>query len=778
MSKLIKLGLLGSVGLGAAFALAPISIAAAQTTTGDTRSGTLEEIVVTARKREENLQTTPVAVSAVSSQMLENNRLTRIDDLQKAVPSLVIFANPGLIGTATYTLRGFTSSDFIPTNENPVAVYIDGVYVARPIASLFSLTDLERVEVLRGPQGTLSGRNATAGSISMFTKGPEDHFRVQQKLSYGTYNDILSRTTIDTGQLGGTGLTARIAYLHHQSDGYIRNTLTTASRSPGAVNTNAVFFALHGSWGDNFTADYKFDFSDTHGVGQFQQLAAMPATNLAFFQTYNPGFQLYPTFQKSLAIKEEAHPKDFVEGHSLTLRYDLTPEIQLKSITGIRRLSSTYTSTTGTYPQLFGNVSPTGAAPFSIQPVYISNIPNVLIKQREWTQEFQLTGKTERFSWVGGLYYFKERSFETYHGTGSLTTTVLSATTGRFGVPGFLDFVNYSTSKAAYGQVSYTPPILDDKLEVTAGARYTKDHKHLIQTNPKPGSSLIPIPRDVSRGFSNLSGEGSIKYQWTSETMTYFRIAQAYKAGGISARDTTVLVNGYAPEKELSFELGLKTQFLDNRVRLNADVYHTKYKDLQIATSFNSLQGCLSSSICSATINAGRATYDGVEAELTVVPTRGLELNGNLGYIRPKYQSLRLNQTATGDIAHTSGTVFGYLAKLTTGASAQYTFEPMSAGTLSGRISWSYHSKRYFANQVLPTNFSAQLADPGYHDVSAQIVLADIPQHLLPGSLTASVYSSNLLNKHQVLQGIDAGIYGIKSYGPGRTFGVSLTGTF
>src|SRR5207245_755399 len=124
----------------------------------------------------ENLQATPVAVSALSAEMLERNRLVRIDDLQKSVPSLVIFANPGLLGTPTFALRGISASDYISTNENPVALYVDGVYIARPISALFSLSDLERVEVLRGPQGTLSGRNATAGSIALYTKGPADHF--------------------------------------------------------------------------------------------------------------------------------------------------------------------------------------------------------------------------------------------------------------------------------------------------------------------------------------------------------------------------------------------------------------------------------------------------------------------------------------------------------------------------------------------------------------------------------------------------------------------------
>jgi iron complex outermembrane receptor protein len=772
--------LLGSAGLAAILAVAPVSagVAHAQAAAAEDRGAALEEVVVTARKREENLQTTPVAVSALTADAIERTRLVRIDDLQKSVPSLVIFANPGLMGTPTFSLRGISASDYIPTNENPVAVYVDGVYIARPIGALFSLGDLERVEVLRGPQGTLSGRNATAGSIALYTKGPADRFGVQQKLSYGTYNDIVSRTTVDTGQIGGTGLSARIAYMHHQVDGYYRNALTSKSNSPGARNTEAAFFALHGAWGDSFTADYKFDFSDTKGQGSPTQVVAATPTWLAFWQTYNPGFQLYPKFQKDIEDKIFRQSKDNVQGHSLVLRYDLSPEVQLKSITGYRLLSSVYASVQGTYGQLRGNVSPSGAPPFTLRDIDISAIANALIKQREYSEELQLTGRHERVSYVAGLYYFRERAYESYGPAGSVSTTVLSPTTGRYGARGLLDFVNYAKSKAAYGQVSYTPPVLDDKLELTVGARYTKDRKHLIQTNPAPGSSVIPIPRDVARSFHNFSAEGSVKYQWTPDTMTYFRVAQAYKAGGISARDTTYAPNGYEPEKVISYELGLKTEFLDHRVRLNADVYHTNYKNLQVFNVVTAAQGCLSSAVCSTVVNAGAARYDGAEGEITIVPTRGLELSGGVGYIDPKYKSLKINFLATGDIADLPTTRFGYLSKLTANAAALYKFEPMPIGDLSMRVAWSYHSKRYFGNQVLPTNFVAAISDPGHHDVSAQIVLADIPQKMFTGSLTASVYGANLLNKHEVLQGIDLGSYAVNAFGPGRTFGVSLTGSF
>jgi len=779
MSKSFRVSLLSWASIGAMLPLASIGgVAHAQTAGGDDRASALEEIVVTARKREENLQTTPVAVSALSAETIERTRMLRIDDLQKSVPSVVIYANPGHMGTPTFAIRGISAGDFIPTNENPVAVYVDGVYIARPVGALFSLSDLERVEVLRGPQGTLSGRNATAGSIALYTKGPADHFGMQQKLSYGTYNDISTRTTVNTGPIGSTGLSARLSYMHQQVDGFYRNTLTSKSNSPGARNSESFFFALRGSWSDNFTADYKFDFNDTKGQGSPTQIVASTPTFLSFFQTYNPGFKLYPDFTKELPIKWYRQSKQNVQGHSLVMRYDLTPDIQLKSTTGHRLLSSVYASTTGAYPQLRGNVSATGAAPFTIRDIDVSVIANIFIKQRQWSQEFQLTGKTERLSYVAGLYYFRERAFESYGPVGSLSTTVLSPTTARYGARGLLDFVNYAKSKAVYGQASYTPPILDDKLELTLGARYTKDRKHLIQANPAPGSTAVPIPRDVARRFSNVSGEGSIKYQWTKDTMTYVRVAQAYRSGGISARDTSFAPNGYEPEKEISYELGIKSQFLDNRVRLNADVYHTNYKNLQLFNVFTAAQGCLSSAVCSTVINAGRAQYNGAEVELTVVPVRGLELAGNLGYVDPKYKEFRINALATGDIADLPTTRFGNLAKLTTNASAQYSFEPMSIGELSMRVSWSYHSKRYFGNQDLPTNFTSANKDPGHHDVSAQINLAKIPSPIFGGTLTASVYGANLLNKHEVLQGIDLGSYAVQAFGPGRTFGISLLAEF
>jgi iron complex outermembrane receptor protein len=182
---------------------------------------------------------------------------------------------------------------------------------------------LERVEVLRGPQGTLNGRNATAGSISLFTKLPADTFGVAQKFSYGTFNDFLSRTTIDTGEIGSTGLTARLVYMKHRVDGYYNNTLEPRSQDPGAENTDAAFFALHGSWG-NLTLDNKFDYNDSKFIGPPAQVVTANATWLSFFQTYNPGFTINPHFN---ATYTGYNPRPGVNtglGDSLILTYDVS----------------------------------------------------------------------------------------------------------------------------------------------------------------------------------------------------------------------------------------------------------------------------------------------------------------------------------------------------------------------------------------------------------------------------------------------------------------------
>ena len=231
----------------------------------DTAHGQIEEIVVTARKQEERLQQTPLSVSAFTAATLERQDIARIDRISEFAPNLEINQTPGSATAANIYIRGIGTYDSAVYVDPPVAVYIDGVLNPRPGAALFDILDLERVEVLRGPQGTLFGRNTTGGAISIFTKGPSPEFCIQEKIGYGSDNEFVTRTILNSGVLGNSGLSFNLSFAHHQMDGYVQNLdAPGGSHDAGMLDTNTVWFTLHGDVTDALTFDYRFDYTDQH----------------------------------------------------------------------------------------------------------------------------------------------------------------------------------------------------------------------------------------------------------------------------------------------------------------------------------------------------------------------------------------------------------------------------------------------------------------------------------------------------------------------------------
>jgi iron complex outermembrane receptor protein len=763
---------------------------------GTSRS-TLEEVVVTARKRVESAQNAPLAITAFNADMLEKQQVNRIDDLSHVVPSLMISPAPAQPGTAIINLRGFGTND--QTNllgDAPVAIYIDGVYSGRSIGTLFSLVDLERVEVAAGPQGTLFGRNVTGGAVSLFTKSPAEEFGVQQKFSYGSYADFVSRTTVDTGELGNTGLYAKLAYMHHEKDGYIRNTLAPSrSQDPGAVRADSVFFALRGDLTPAFTTDYKFDWdtekaqpitaqiiggttafanyfgaSAAHGGSAFPVLGtpgpSVPPVVTATGITPALATVLVQPNRLGTISSTYAKPgKIETGGHNLTLNYALSDDVQLKSITAYRSLAITHSSNFGgSTGNLIGRIN-FPPAPAVYGPVTIFQTRNNKNRQHQVSEELQLNGKVGPINYVAGLYYFDEHvANDSFDNTGNFA--ILGGLTSVALTTLNIQYTGRSTSKAAFSDVAYTPPILNDKLEVSGGVRYTEDTKELHQT--------LQLVRNVKQNFYNVAVSGSAKYQWSSDVMTYVRVAQAYKAGGFNPRDTSVAA--FNPEKALSYEIGLKADLFDGTVRLNGDIYHTDYKDMQL-TQLGASGGGFSAFIA----NAGHATFDGLEAQLTVLPADGWQVDASVGYIDPKFKSYISDATTTppkdiADIAH-----FSYMAERTYGAGLQYTFEPLPFGELTLRGNWSYRSKRFFQSDPTNTAYSQFGAAPAIQDVGAQITLVNIPVNLFGGSLEAQLYGKNLLDKHDVLQTndlISSLGFTNQAWGIGREYGISVTGKF
>jgi iron complex outermembrane receptor protein len=391
------------------------------------------------------------------------------------------------------------------------------------------------------------------------------------------------------------------------------------------------------------------------------------------------------------------------------------------------------------------------------QPVYLYFTPLDQQNQHQFSEELQVSGVLAQFNYVAGLYYFDEHVGET---SPTYLTVPLGPKIG-FPVKQSLNYTGESRSYAGYSQVSYTPDILGSKLELTPGLRYTKDRKSIGQND----STAV---RSLNRSFSNLSPSFTAKYQWEKDLMSYFRFAEAYKAGGYSARSPGA---GYGPEKATSYELGVKGDYFDRHLRINADVYHTSYDGLQL-NEFNAGQTIV--------LNAGGARYNGAEIEVTVAPAAGWQLNGTVGYVDPVYtQFLYTGSTGvTTDIAKTAR--FPFVSKTTASFSTQYEFTPLPFGDLSVRADYAYQGPRYFSSNPLPSvsPFQQAIKAPGWSNVGAQVILGDI--RTFGGLMQATLYGKNLLRQYQRIAGIDFGSLGFGSvaYGRGRVIGIDLSAKF
>jgi iron complex outermembrane recepter protein len=779
-------------------------VAYAEDATAAPERDVLAEIVVTARKRVEPLQVAPVSISATSGPTLEQAQVQRVDDIAQFAPSLEISEQAGAPSTVLLSMRGIGYGDFILTSDAPVAMYVDGVYLGRTAGALMDLNDIDRIEVLRGPQGTLFGRNTPAGALNIYTQGPAQEFSVQQKLGYASNNEINSVTTLDSGELGDSGVSAKVTYRHHQMDGYRRNTLTSWANSQGADNTDDVFAALRWAPVDNFTADYKFDSHDQSVIPIVFQLGEVePYVATYFGNSPNLGGAPFQTpsqsRQGSYTEFNDVQSKVRVSGHSLTLNYAVNDALTIKSITAYRSLYESDTSDLGNSGQMKGLASPCPpflaipgcSVPFTVQNVYLYYSPYDHQRQHQLSQEFQFGGHYSDLNYVAGLYYFDEHvgevepSIITVPLPGAGFPNVAPYNTLGIQTTSLLDYTATSSSKAGYSQVSYAPTeFFANKLELTGGIRYTMDDKSLDQND------TIAV-RDISHSFDNFSKSASLKYQWTSDFMTYLRYAEGYKAGGYSARaqiNGTGPLSAYLPEKAKSYEVGLKTEFFDHHVRFNADVFKTNYDGLQIP-QLVVVDGALATQV----FNAGSALFYGGEAELTVLPYPGWQANASLSYVDPEFKSFLFgappNQIDVSSIAHVPDA-----AKVTTSASLQYTLPPMHAGTLTLRTDYSYMGPRYYVTGDFSINASGQgvqqtfpgltyISDatraPGFSSLGAQIILDDIPLGL-GAQWTATLYGKNLTNQYQKVEGLDlTGIGTINNaWGRGRVIGATIATKF
>ncbi|TAK53857.1 MAG: TonB-dependent receptor [Gammaproteobacteria bacterium] len=751
--------LLASVGgLGPAAALGEASAA-------------LEEVIVTARKREESLQETPISLSVFNAAALQARSLTSLADIAAHTPNLEFTTSAPAGGSAGQAfIRGIGQLDFLITTDPGVGLYVDGVYLARTSGAILDLVDIERIEVLRGPQGTLYGKNTIGGAINIVTTRPADARQGRLDLTLGSYDRIDVRAVADLPLVAQT-LSARLAVSSRNRDGYahrvafgsgvrvadLGNEDSLAWRgqlrwTPGA--RLEVLFAVDGTTEDrNMSARSVVAINE-----QAQLLGLLNAFDGPYDRRYLSGNPLVSFATGSNAIDLD------VWGASVTATW-AADGTTIRSITAYRELDSS-----------FGN-DPDGS------PVVIIDESDVT-SQQQFSQELQLTGTAfdSRLDWVVGLYYFQESADAdlsvlvapgVFNGLESLPGPVFCLpppmpclggagnSFNSFFDFGLRDLLGVDTdSYAAFGQGTYA---ITDQLSLTGGLRYTYEQKDytIEMFHPLSGASVVP-PSEVDESWDAFSPRLGVEYRWSAGLMTYLSAAHGFKSGGFNGRPTgTQGVQAYDPEFLWSYEAGFKSQWAGDRVRLNAAVFYNDYQDMQLTVVGSTPQGTPDVRV----ENAGQAEVSGAELELDFSPLPGLLLSLGVGYL-----DARFTETTPGAEVSTDSE-FLEAPEWSVAAGAEYTWSLPAGNRLTMRADYTYKSKVYHD----ATN-SDVIAQPGFG-----LARARVTWETAGGRWQLAIFGTNLTDERYTLSGVDSlGSLGFADaqFGPPREWGLQASYRF
>lgn len=640
------------------------------------QSAGVEEIVVTAQKREENLQDVPIAISAYSEQALEARGATSLASLlQVPPPGVVLQPFAGSQTLLIVDMRGVTNAD--PgqgTVELGTAVYIDDVYLGRGQGLGSELADPERVEVLRGPQGTLFGRNAEGGAIRIVTKKPTGELGGNAKFTLGNYDQRRVEAHLNLPEIAG--FSVKLDYLNTRHDGWTKNgpriDRIAKQADFGAFDAEGYRGSVRWQPIDGLTVDYAYDHSLTKDVRDYSVLATPPfgfapngpLTPLATFTT--PGNQPRTGIRDRV---DEAWISLYndpfrvkTSGHTLQGSWDLSEALTLRSITSFRKtgerggnqLAGAFTvSSLGPAGQPiqalvpgFGLGSlgfPASTRVYAISGVYSYNE----VDQKQESQEIQLVGTLPEVEFVLGGYYFHERVRDLRQSFLSIVYTDPSLTqpigTNPFTVgsagAGLAVQSAESTSYAAFGQATWSPGFANDRLHLTAGLRYTNDKKTFQRTVNNGAPVAVTGQPFRAKRFDPAF---TIAYDFTDNIHGYAKYSQAYRAGGVSVRSPQF--KPFGAEVNKAFEIGLKSDLLDRRLRVNAAIFENRVHNRQITAQLDPT----GNPAITDTLNApGVTRIRGGEIETIIVPTAGLQMMFNYAYLHghrpPSYRTIDPN---------------------------------------------------------------------------------------------------------------------------------------
>ena len=729
--------------------------------------GGLAEIIVTAQKREQNLQSVPVAVSALDADALVANRITNVRDLNAVAPNLTIRTQGGGLSNPSYTMRGVVSGATAPGADKGVALYVDQVYLGSTFGSLIDLADIERIEVLKGPQGTLFGRNSTGGAISIITRDPAGEFKVRQEFTVGNYAQFRSKTRIDTPAIGPLSLSA--TYTHSERRGDIRNLGTGTSwdfsgasngrwgtrvspKYMGDQNVESFAAAAKLEISPSLKATYKFDWSENDytpdGQGllytNFAALGTVRGTQLAtLFASQDPD-SISPVVSRRPSrtnnwLATEGHQR--IRGHNLTVQWNPAANVTVRNI-----LSKRWTSV-GISSQLDGlggliNTVPTLGA---IGEPYIIIGTRSEYKARQWSNEIQMNWDTDPLTLTTGYFHYDDVIRLVSDGISfSLLPDFI------YPVRGTIPSRVHVRSDAIFAQAEVH---LMPGLDLVAGARQTWDRK--VGTD----NTIRTLPTDYDIRESRLTWSAGVNYQAAPNMFVYGKYSTGYISGGFLATFP------YGPETAKSWEGGIKADWLDRKLRTNLAVFDVRYKNMHFTTSGFAVGVPAAPQVL---LNGGDAHAYGFEFESTAVPVRGLRLGANAGYTHFEYTSVN------PVFGNTDTFIPVYRPKWTGNLSAQYETEPVFRdGHLVFRMDGNYQSKSQTSSALLAPALMERSQIDASWILNGRIALADMD---LSGATTQiALWGRNLTNNKSIAYGVAQTFLGSATFERARTYGIDIT---
>lgn len=718
-----------SLAIGAAVALAitvPITAEAQSARMGSV----IEEVIVTAQKKQESLQDTPVAVSALSGNMLERTFATDLKAISGTVPSLVVSSvvNSGM--TAAISIRGIGVQEADGFIDPSVGVVVDGVYQGSNTTALLDLFDIEQVEILRGPQGTLFGANTIGGVVNVRTKQPTNEFGGSVKLTAGNWGRQDAAMTVNVPLIDDK-LTAKVALMYKSFDGFYKDHETGKDLGDQDVLSGRGYLKFTPS--DTFDATLQYEYGRGRNGSPTVVNYSDPSMAL-----YAPGYSQSLDDEVSFKTSQALNYSDYdINGTTLTMNWDIG-DMQLVSISNYREFElDEWTDQDGTPLDLYTSLRTTN--------------------NEQMSQEFRVNfSPADRVEVTTGVYYFYQNwKLDSY--------SELDA----FG-PGLVGLILNDQDDESWSVFSQAYWDVTDTIRLQAGLRYSWQEKELAVRNENifAGTSLGVTPVKGKSDWENLGWRVGADWKYTDDMMFYAYHARGFKSGGFNGRITFAEdIGPYEPEIVDTFELGVKADWLEGRLRTNAAVFYNDYQDLQVDQLVY-----VGGNPVTRVENAASAIIQGFELEAVWMPMTGLTINGSYSYLDASYDDFQFDVDANPANGQEDASGLSLRNAPENLASLGISYEmDMLGGYTTFNATWSYSDERETDTRNNPVGTIEEL---DLFDASVRWTEAN-------DQWSVALRGKNLADEKYRASGFHApGVMNFVSNGPRRTVAVELTYNF